>query len=593
MPGRTCTSPRAGRIRPARPWPGLAEVGELDLGDLDGVRAFAERFLESGRTLDVIVNSAGIMPCPETRLGPGWEAHFAVNHLGHFALVNRLRPALAPSGARVVSVSSSGRFLSGMRWEDVHFRGGYDRWRAYAQSKTANALFALRLDALGAGAGLRAFAVHPGSILTPLRRRVPREERIAQGWVTPDGERAKGFKSPAQGAAAAVWAVTSPLLDDHGGAYCQDCDVTEPAGTGDMLVGGVKPWATDAGEAARLWDLSSDLTGLDMFSWEAPGDRPAGLEVPVAGRCRVFLMSTNAELFTIGQLARRCGVSARTVRFWSDAGLVPPAGRSAGGYRLYDAEAVGRLDLVRTLRELGLGLDVVEAVLSNAATVAEVATAHVAALDAEIRLLRVRRAVLSTIAQRASTVEETLLMHRLARMSAQERQQIIDDFVRYVVAGVDPESPAMGIAGSMRRMPAELPAEPAPEQVDAWVELGELVADDDFRERVRAMAVAGDGADELEYGPDHHAVAEHAGRALAEGIAPGSAEGRAVLDRIVPPDTPAGHRARILEQLEMFTDARVERYWQLLTIINGGIPYPAAVPSFEWLIAALRSGTAR
>ncbi|GAA4056399.1 MerR family transcriptional regulator [Actinomadura miaoliensis] len=302
-------------------------------------------------------------------------------------------------------------------------------------------------------------------------------------------------------------------------------------------------------------------------------------------------MSTSAELFTIGQLADRCGVSARTIRFWSDAGLVPPAGRSAGGYRLYDAEAVARLDLVLTLRELGLGLDVVRALLTRAVTVAEVAATQVAALDAEIRILRQRRAVLSTVAQRASTIEETLLMHRLARLSAQERQQIIDEFVQSVVEGVDPDAPAMGIARSMRMMPAELPDDPAPEQVDAWIELGELVADEDFRNRVRAMAVAGAGADELEFGPDYYAVVEHAGRALAEGTAPDSAQGRAVLDRIVPPDTPAAHRARMLEQLETVVDARIERYWQLLSIINGRLPQPPAVPSFEWLIAALRADT--
>ena len=107
-------------------------------------------------------------------------------------------------------------------------------------------------------------------------------------------------------------------------------------------------------------------------------------------------MSTDAELFTIGQLAARTGLTSRTIRFWSDAGLVPPADRSASGYRLYDAEAVARLDLVRTLRELGLGLEVIRAVLSRATTVAQVATAHVAVLDEQIRILRQRRAVSPT-----------------------------------------------------------------------------------------------------------------------------------------------------------------------------------------------------
>lgn len=143
------------------------EVGELDLADLDSVRRFADRFLASGRGIDLVIGSAGIMACPETRVGPGWEAHFAVNHLGHHALINHLWPAIR-RGARIVSVSSAGHQLSGIRWDDVHFERGYDRWLAYAQAKTANALFAVHLDALARDSGVRAFSVHPGAILTPV-----------------------------------------------------------------------------------------------------------------------------------------------------------------------------------------------------------------------------------------------------------------------------------------------------------------------------------------------------------------------------------------------------------------------------------------
>ncbi len=299
-------------------------------------------------------------------------------------------------------------------------------------------------------------------------------------------------------------------------------------------------------------------------------------------------MSTTAELFTIGQLARRTGVPARTIRFWSDAGLVPPTARSGSGYRLYDADAVARLDLVRTLRELGLGLDVVQAVLARACTVAEVAAAHVTVLDAQIRTLRLRRAVLSTVARGGHTIEETLVMHKLARLSAQERQQIIDDFVDDVFQGTGPDAPAAGIARGMRQLPADLPDDPAPEQVNAWVELAELVASEDFRQRARSMVLAGQSATQAPP-VDSQTVTEQAGPAAAEGIAPGSSEGKAILDRIVAPGTPAAQRARLLEQLETFTDARVERYWQLLAIINGQPVPPSVVPGFEWLSAALRA----
>ena len=304
-------------------------------------------------------------------------------------------------------------------------------------------------------------------------------------------------------------------------------------------------------------------------------------------------MST-AELFTVGHLARRTGVPARTIRFWSDQGLVPPAARSAAGYRLYDAEAVARLDLVRTLRELGLGLELVQAVLSRTRTVADVAAAHVAVLDGQIRSLRLRRAVLATVAKRGNTIEETLIMNKLARLSARERQHIIDDFVDEIFAGTgpqDPDAPSSGIARGMRQMPAELPDDPSPEQADAWIELAELVADRDFRQRVRSMAVAGQQPSQEPGGPapapDYQKVIEHVQQALAQGTDPGSPAGQAILDHIVPPDTYPAERAGLLRQLHMFTDARVERYWQLLAIINGRAVAPSVVPAFEWLIAAL------
>ncbi|MEV0247187.1 oxidoreductase [Nocardia sp. NPDC050712] len=241
-------------------------VAELDLADPHSIRVFADHFLATGRTLDIVLANAGVMAYPRRHFGNGWEAHLAINHLGHFALVNRLRPALARTGARVVSVASSGHFLSDIRWDDLHFGRDYDHWAAYGQSKTANALFATHLDRLGAPSGLRAFAVHPGSILTPLQRNIPRADQLAQGWISAAGEPDPGFKTAAQGAATAVWAATSPLLDAHGGAYCQDCDLAEPATTDDMLVGGVKPWALDPDSAARLWRLSSELTGVDSFA---------------------------------------------------------------------------------------------------------------------------------------------------------------------------------------------------------------------------------------------------------------------------------------------------------------------------------------
>ena len=243
------------------------EVDELELADLASVRAFAERFLDSSREIAILINNAGIMACPETRVGPGWEAQLATNHLGHFALVNLLWPAVARNrSARVVALSSIGHRRSPIRWDDLQFEHGYDKWAAYGQSKTANALFALELDRLGRDAGVRAFSVHPGGIFTPLQRHLSKEEMIAAGWIDDQGNVTfSSFKTPEQGAATSVWAATSPQLDGRGGVYCEDCDIAEPA-TDPESRRGVRPYASDPEQAARLWALSAELTGVNAFA---------------------------------------------------------------------------------------------------------------------------------------------------------------------------------------------------------------------------------------------------------------------------------------------------------------------------------------
>jgi NAD(P)-dependent dehydrogenase (short-subunit alcohol dehydrogenase family) len=246
-----------------------AEVEELDLGDLESVHACAQRLLDAGRGIDILINNAAIMACPETRVGPGWEAQFATNHLGHFAFTNLLWPLLtAAGGARVVALSSRGHKRSGIRFDDLMFEHGYDKWQAYGQAKSANVLFAVQLDALGQDAGVRAFAVHPGGILTPLQRHLTREEMVGYGWIDEDGTPKFEFKTPEQGAATSTWAATSPQLEGMGGVYCEDCDIAEPTDpdspTADQ--GGVDAHATDPDAAARLWTVSAQLTGVNAFA---------------------------------------------------------------------------------------------------------------------------------------------------------------------------------------------------------------------------------------------------------------------------------------------------------------------------------------
>ncbi len=221
------------------------------------------------RDLDLVVLNAGIMATPETRTAEGWELQLATNHLGHFALVNRLWPRIT-TGARVVSVASGGHFFSGMRWDDPWFERGYDKWEAYGQSKTANILFAVHLDRLAHPHGVRAFALHPGAILTPLGRHLEAEDLHRIMVTDENGELVMpDFKTPEQGAATAAWAATSPDLEDQGGLYLEDCAIadlaTEP-GTPTADTVGVRPYAVDPAEAERLWAWSAGLTGVDAFA---------------------------------------------------------------------------------------------------------------------------------------------------------------------------------------------------------------------------------------------------------------------------------------------------------------------------------------
>lgn len=238
---------------------------QMDLGDLDSVRSFGAEVAGRESSLDLLINNAGIMACPETRIGDGWESQFAVNHIGHFVLTKALLPNLLNAEApRVICLSSVAHRRSDILWDDIHFKSTpYEKWTAYAQAKTANALFALGLDLKYSDQGLRAFSVHPGGILTPLQRHLPNEEMQALGWTDADGnlseQVAAMFKSPTQGCTTTLWAATSPALADTGGLYCEDCDVSDLATEDSPRFFGVESWATNEDSALRLWDITEQM----------------------------------------------------------------------------------------------------------------------------------------------------------------------------------------------------------------------------------------------------------------------------------------------------------------------------------------------
>ncbi|MFB0875294.1 oxidoreductase [Sphingobium sp. sgz301303] len=244
------------------------EVVEMNLIDAKSVGAFATRFLESGRHLPILINSAGVMASPPFRDADGHEGQFATNHLGHYRLVCSLWPALAASGARVVCVSSRGHQIAPVDFSDVDFRNReYDKWTAYGQSKTANALFARELDRRGQGHGVRAFSLHPGQIITDLARHLSKEELNGFDAFDADGkpkiDPEAGMKTVEQGAATSLWCATSPALEGLGGVYCEDCNIAE-VNKHQLGRKGVAPWAMDDEAADRLWALSEDWTGRSI-----------------------------------------------------------------------------------------------------------------------------------------------------------------------------------------------------------------------------------------------------------------------------------------------------------------------------------------
>jgi DNA-binding transcriptional MerR regulator len=307
-------------------------------------------------------------------------------------------------------------------------------------------------------------------------------------------------------------------------------------------------------------------------------------------------MDSGGRLYSIGDLARRTGLAVRTIRFYSDRGIVAPAGRSPAGHRLYDDGAVARLDLVRTLRELDVDLPTIRKVMNQELPLPAVAAAHAEALDVQIRILRLRRAVLMAAARRGSTPEEMDLMHKLARLSEDERQRLIGDFLDEVFGDLGAEP---SFAGIRRSMTPELPDDPEAEQVQAWAELAELSQDPGFRASMRRMA-----RDEAAERGQCNApvlsrglvavVRDQASPALAAGIEPDSPQASPVVAALTAhyaqilgrPDD-AGLRGELLARLEAVNDSRRERYLTLLAVINGWPAPESLAPVLDWSTRAL------
>ncbi len=252
------------------------EPERMDLMDPESIDAFIERFISSGRKLDLLINNAGIMWVPLRRDSRGFESQLATNYLGQFHLTAKLWPALKKAnGARVISVSSYGHQMSPFDFEDPNFeKRDYETLSGYGQSKTACNLFSVALDERGKEFNIRAYSLHPGSVYgTDLGREEPVElfKQIGthdeNGNIKPEVQ-AK-LKNLSQGAATTVWCAVSPQLDEIGGVYCENCDIAEidhgqidhrfdePA-----TIRGVQPYSVDQKNAEKLWALSEKMLGF-------------------------------------------------------------------------------------------------------------------------------------------------------------------------------------------------------------------------------------------------------------------------------------------------------------------------------------------
>jgi NAD(P)-dependent dehydrogenase (short-subunit alcohol dehydrogenase family) len=246
---------------------GGLELIALDLASLASVRACADALLADGRPFDLVIANAGVMASPFGRTADGFETQFGTNHLGHFVLINRIAPLLAP-GARVVNVASSGHRFSDVDLDDPNFETTpYDPFAAYGRSKTANILFAVEFDRRHKARGIRATALHPGGIKTELGRHQP-EERFEQmidainAELAAAGQPLFAWKTVQQGAATSVWAGVVAPADEVGAQYCENCHVSAVTdGVINPASEGVRSYALDPERAKALWAKSEEMVG--------------------------------------------------------------------------------------------------------------------------------------------------------------------------------------------------------------------------------------------------------------------------------------------------------------------------------------------
>jgi NAD(P)-dependent dehydrogenase (short-subunit alcohol dehydrogenase family) len=244
---------------------GAVLAHELDLLSLKSVSQFADWVISLGRPLDLLILNAGIMAAPLSRSAEGIESQMATNFIGHAALTSKLVPALlAAAEPRVVSLSSSAHQMSPVVFSDINFeQRAYDPWEAYGQSKTANALLAVKVwNELGPR-GVTAHAVHPGGVFTGLMKHVTGDvAAVLSSRYKFDTSKVQ-VKTIPQGAATSLWAATEPALRNRAALYLHDCGVAEVLDS-PVYTYGVMRYALDSDNAAALWSAAEKMIGAKL-----------------------------------------------------------------------------------------------------------------------------------------------------------------------------------------------------------------------------------------------------------------------------------------------------------------------------------------
>lgn len=298
---------------------------------------------------------------------------------------------------------------------------------------------------------------------------------------------------------------------------------------------------------------------------------------------------------TIGELSRLSGVAVKTLRFWSDEGLLPPQARSKSGYRLYAEAATQRVDLVRTLRDAGLGLDAIKRVLQNDLSLGDALRLQLTAVEAHACSLQ-RVAAALRAALRCNEPNETDLrrLYAVTQLTNDERIKLIERFYERASKGLPMEEVWQRKLSSVSSL--KLPDNPTPEQLDAWIELAELLNDESFEASLRSSAreAAEAKLDMQKLRVVNETAAHAAAAARSNGKRPDSETGRAVVLTFIEGIADASGKPNTQQlrdaiyQRYLVQDARLPRYWELLGIMTGSSPIPGSADDWRFIADAIK-----